>query len=160
MSRNLLVAIGVVILIALAGGFFYLQNNSNPPAPSPSPSLEATPTQTATPTATPTKTPQGTASPSGEVMMKEEVTQVSVTQSGFIPQTINIKAGTKVTWTNKSGQQSNVSSTPHPIHTSWPFLNLGTFSSGQSISVVFDEVGTYTYHNHLNPSQKGTVIVK
>jgi len=155
MNRNLLVAIGVVILIALAGGFFYLQNGSNPQTLSPSPVSEVTPT----PSTAPAETPQVSASPSGEVMM-EEPTKVSVTQNGFSPQTINIKAGTKVTWTNNSSVPANVSSEPHPIHTFWSFLNLGTFSDGQSISVVFDEAGTYTYHNHLNPSQKATVIVK
>ena len=155
MSRNLLVAIGVVILIGLAGGFFYLQNNSNPKYPPPSPVSETTPS----PTASPTESPKDSASPSGEVMM-EEPAEVNVIQNGFDPQTINIQKGAKVTWTNNSGVPANVSSAPHPTHTLWPFLNLGTFSDGQSISVVFDTAGTYTYHNHLNPSQKGSVIVK
>jgi plastocyanin len=156
MSRNLLAAIGVLILIALAGGFFFLQNNSNPQTPSPSPVTKVTPT----PTASPTETPQNSSSPSGEVMMEEEKNEVSVTQSGFSPQTINIKAASKVTWTNNSGIPANVSSDSHPTHTLWSFLNLGTFSDRQSISVVFDEAGTYTYHNHLSPTQRGTVIVK
>ncbi len=86
--------------------------------------------------------------------------EVSVTSTGFEPQTITIKAGQKVVWTNKSGASVTVNSDSHPTHLLWPFLNLGEFSDGASVSVVFDKAGKYTYHNHLNPSQTGTVIVE
>lgn len=63
-------------------------------------------------------------------------------------------------WTNKSGATATVNSDAHPTHLLWPFLNLGSFDDGKSLSVVFDKAGTYTYHNHFSPSQKGTVIVE
>lgn len=88
------------------------------------------------------------------------VSEVSVTQSGFEPQTITIKPGVTVVWSNKSGGDVTVNSDNHPTHLLWPFLNLGKFANGSKVSVVFKTAGTYTYHNHLNPSQKGTVIVK
>ncbi len=85
---------------------------------------------------------------------------VSLTAEGFSPSTLTIKAGSTVTWTNNSGSDATVNSDPHPIHTNYPPLNLGSFSDGGTLSLVFDKAGTYGYHNHLNPSQKGTVIVQ
>ncbi len=87
-------------------------------------------------------------------------TTVDVTSSGFTPKEVKIKAGTRVVWTNKSGTAVTVNSDPHPTHTLWPFLNLGSFDDGSSVSVVFEKTGTYTYHNHFNPEQKGTIIVE
>ncbi len=85
---------------------------------------------------------------------------INVSASGFEPLTLKVKTGTRVIWINKSGTQATVNSDPHPTHTLWSFLNLGQFDNGSSVSVVFEKRGTYTYHNHFNPSQKGTVVVE
>lgn len=87
-------------------------------------------------------------------------TNVIVTNSAFEPQTINIKVGTKVIWTNKSGGFANVSSDPHPTHINYPPLNLGRFEDNQTVELVFDKSGEFKYHNHLNPSAIGTIIVE
>ncbi|MBI2008518.1 hypothetical protein HYS82_02580 [Candidatus Amesbacteria bacterium] len=83
-----------------------------------------------------------------------------LTPSGFVPSDLTIQAGTHVTWTNQSGVTGNVSSDPHPVHTDFPALNLGDFPAGGSVSLTFTTPGTYTYHNHLNPSQAGSVTVQ
>ncbi len=155
MNRNLAVAVGILVLIALVAGFFYLKNKSSGPATS-----TVAPTIQPTPTKTPSTSPSASASPSAGAAMKEESANITVNQDGFSPATLNIKVGTKATWTNKSGGPVAVNSDTHPTHTLWPFLNLGQISDSQSVSVVFDKAGTYTYHNHLTPSQKGTVIVQ
>lgn len=85
---------------------------------------------------------------------------VTLTANGFSPASITVKAGTKVTWNNQSGAGAIVNSDPHPIHTAYPPLNLGSFKDGGTLSLTFDKSGTYGYHNHLNPSQTGTVIVQ
>ncbi len=85
---------------------------------------------------------------------------VTLTQDGFSPATLTVKAGETVTWVNKSGTDATVHSGPHPIHTSYPPLNLGSFSNGGTLSLRFDKPGTYSYHNHLNSSQNGTIIVQ
>ena len=90
----------------------------------------------------------------------ENQASVTLTSSGFSPATLTIKAGTTVTWTNKSGSDATVNSNPHPVHTDYPPLNLGSFSDGGTLSLKFDKPGTYGYHNHLNPSEKGTIIVQ
>lgn len=85
---------------------------------------------------------------------------VQVTNTGFQPANITIKAGTMVTWINSSGADISINSNDHPTHLLYPPLNLGMVSDGDQVSLVFNTPGTYGYHNHLNPSQKGTVTVQ
>jgi plastocyanin len=91
---------------------------------------------------------------------KQTENTVSLTENGYSPMTLKIKAGSKVTWTNNSGVMATVSSDPHPTHTDYPPLNLGKFEDGATLSLIFDKPGTYGYHNHLNSSQTGTIIVE
>lgn len=88
---------------------------------------------------------------------KEE--PVSLTESGFDPQTISVKAGTKVVWKNDTKSVANVSSDKHPTHLLYPPLNLGSFESGDTVSLIFKDKGSFGYHNHLNPAETGTVVV-
>ena len=90
----------------------------------------------------------------------ERVTTVSLTDAGFEPQTVNVKVGAKVEWMNNTNQTGNVSSAMHPTHLIYPALNLGDFEPGNSVSLVFSEAGSYKYHDHLNPSKFGTVVVE
>lgn len=91
---------------------------------------------------------------------KDEETTVSVTDAGFEPQTVTVKAGAKVVWTNNTKATTNVSSANHPTHLVYPPLNLGNFEPGDSVSLVFADPGTYKYHDHLDPSKFGTVVVE
>ena len=84
---------------------------------------------------------------------------VTLTSSGFTPQSITVKAGTKVAWTNNSGTTATIDSAVHPTHLAYPPLNLGSFASGETLSLAFDQPGTYKYHNHLDASQTGVVVV-
>lgn len=103
-----------------------------------------------------------TVTPEASASTKPAASQVEVVlgASGFSPATVTIKAGTKVVWTNKSGGMETVNSDPHPQHTDYPPLNLGRFAAGESLSLVFEKAGTYKYHNHLDASQRGTVVVE
>lgn len=85
---------------------------------------------------------------------------VNATKKGFEPEILKVTVGTKVTFINKSDTTADVSSAIHPTHALFPLLNLGTFNDGGSLSVKFDKQGTYKYHNHLNPSQTGEVVVE
>lgn len=90
----------------------------------------------------------------------QQETRVTLSASGFSPKTITINAGDKVIWMNSSGKTATIDSNPHPVHTSYPEMNLGSFSDGESLEFIFPEPGTYNYHNHLNASQGGTVVVE
>lgn len=113
---------------------------------------------TTTPTTTPTTTSE--ASPATNSATKTSQETIILTADGFSPKTLTIAAGTKVIWTNQSGADAAVNSSPHPIHTDYPPLNLGSFSNGGTVSLTFDQPGTYKYHNHLKPSQFGTIVVQ
>lgn len=89
-----------------------------------------------------------------------EVQSVSVTNNGFVPQELTIKKGEMITWTNNANGPVNISSDPYPLNNAYPPLNLGNFNAGESLSLIFDKPGTYKYHNHIIPPQKGTIIVQ
>lgn len=135
-SKILILVVAVVVI----GGYLLL-NKSNTQTVQQQPQAQST-----TQPATQETTAQGST--------------VMVTNSGFDPQVLTIKAGTKVIWTNKSGASVTVNSDVHPTHLLYPFLNLGEFNDGSSVSVVVEKAGTYTYHNHLNPSQTGKIIAQ
>lgn len=85
---------------------------------------------------------------------------VSVISSGYSPATVTVKAGTVVTWTNNSGGNIFIASDPHPTHTDLPALSSGTVANGGTYSFTFTQKGTWGYHDHLDPTTKGTVIVQ
>lgn len=144
MIKNVIIA--VIILVVLGAGAYLLlsQNKQATPVAQPSVTQEVTPTAATTSATTPSA----------------QEARITLQADGFFPATVTIKAGTKVIWTNNSGTTGDVNSDPHPIHTDYPPLNLGTFANNSSVSLVFDKPGTYGYHNHLNPGQRGTIIVQ
>lgn len=85
---------------------------------------------------------------------------VSITSSGSSPSTVTVKAGTVVTWTNSSGGDIRVASDPHPTHTDLPGLDSSTLANGDSYSFTFTKVGIWGYHDHLDPTVKGSVTVQ
>ena len=128
--------IAIILVLVLIGGYLTFRNMGSTNTPS---------TVLSSPTVSP---------------ISQTETNVTVTQDGFNPSTITVKAGTDIIWTNKSGGPVTVNSDNHPTHLLYPELNLGEFSDGSSVSVILTKPGTYTYHNHLQPSQKGTIIVQ
>lgn len=87
---------------------------------------------------------------------------------GFSPNTLTIRKGATITFQNSSTHDMRPASDPHPAHTNYPttggcvgstFDSCRTIKPGGNWSFEFDEVGTWKYHNHLNPSDTGTVIV-
>lgn len=140
MNKTYLIIGGIVVLGVL--GFLVLGGSSKSPN-----SGQSTQQVTQTP-----KNPQTFQRGAEETVM--------VTESGFDPETITIKVGTRVIWMNKSGKTVTVNSDDHPTHKKYPFLNLGAFEANSSVQAVFDKAGTYTYHDHFNPSHTGKVTVQ
>ncbi len=80
----------------------------------------------------------------------------------FTPGSTSISVGDSVQFTNSDPSVSvNIASGPHPIHNDFTSLNLGLLAPGKTSSAVkFEKVGTFSFHNHSNPSQSGTITVK
>lgn len=90
-----------------------------------------------------------------------EENHININPSGFSPATIKIKKGTQITWTNTDNRAHRVSSDPHPYHTNLAGLDSPALLANQTFSFNFESIGTYTYHDHLNPlSFKGEIIVE
>src|SRR3972149_8108185 len=55
---------------------------------------------------------------------------ITYTDSGFSPAQVNVKAGDTVTFRNDSKASVQVNSAPHPAHTQFPELNIGSITAG------------------------------
>lgn len=89
--------------------------------------------------------------------------QVDIGAKGFIPATISITVGQSVTWKNTDVNMKahSVASDPYPTDNELPGLNSReSIKPGDTYSYVFSKAGTYSYHDNLNPSFTGTVLVK
>lgn len=104
-----------------------------------------------------------TGSGSVEVTTEAELkAEVSITAGGtFSPATLTVKKGTTVTWTNTGSSKVWIASDPHPVHTGYPGFDSGTdLRMGESYSFTFDKAGSWGYHNHFNPTVRGSVVVE
>lgn len=131
--------------LAKKGGYNYNQPGQ--------PQTQSTTNQQTSPTTT--QTPETT-----------QQAQITITYSstGFSPSTVTVKSGGKITWVNKSGKQVQIGANPHPIHTGNREVSGGEFTlnlqPGEEKTVVVSKVGTFGYHNHLRPSEEGTIVVE
>ena len=86
---------------------------------------------------------------------------VIYTNAGFSPQVLRVPKGTQVTFRNDTTSPMWVASDPHPTHTNYPgFDALKSMNQGQVYVFTFTKTGSWGYHNHLNPSQGGTIVVE
>lgn len=83
---------------------------------------------------------------------------ISVTNDGFAPESLDAQTNTLVTWTVTSGDQShvirftgNVPSGSNP--------NSSTLTIGQKASTTFLQAGTYHYEDSLHTDLHGLVFV-
>lgn len=148
MNKKAIIAI-VILVIVVAGATLWMlrkdpvateSSTNNTPTTSDSNANSSSPTDTVTPTGS------------------EAV--ITYSDSGYSPSSVTVKAGDKVIIKNTSSRSMQFDSDPHPAHTTNPELNVGAVSPGQEMSFVVDTKGTFGYHNHLNASQKGTIIVQ
>ena len=78
--------------------------------------------------------------------------QVSITKDGFVPAETIVNAGDTVTWTNKDTAN-------HQVVGNGGGFSSPVLASGQSYTHTFLLPGTRAYHDGLQPSSKGSVIV-
>lgn len=89
-----------------------------------------------------------------------ETLTITINENGYVPNEVTVKKGTRVIWANQGNSVATVNSADHPDHTLHSFINLGEVAPGRTVQTVFDQVGSFGYHNHLNPEQFGTVTVE
>ncbi len=151
MSGNLRVIVVVIVIALLGLGGWWVLNNRQTSGPAVS-----TPTSQVDNSAQPT--PASTNASDSANSGRETV--VNITELGFAPKTVTVKTGGTITWVNTDKVNHTVNSDVHPTHLLYPFLNLGAIAPGDKKSLVVTKTGTFTYHDHLNPSLTGTIIAQ
>jgi len=146
--------VGLVVLAAgVLAGWYFLKGNPAAPVVQ----VEVTPTPAGSNLGLPEQATEGASGiDKGGVAARVVVT---LTDNGFVPKP-TVKVGTIVTFVNESSGAMWVASDPHPAHTILPTFDAKTgVEKGGTYEYTFTKVGTWTYHNHMNPSLKGTVVV-
>ena len=101
----------------------------------------------------------------------EAAATVTYQDGSFSPQTVTIQQGQSVRFVNEGDGQMWVGSDQHPTHTQYDGTSVnehceGGVSSfdqcttGQTFTFTFEKSGEWGYHNHVNASAGGTVIVE
>ncbi len=145
----------LVLLVGVGAGWYFLQGGKT--APESIKKEEEVLEITTTPTSEPLTTLSTEPSVTGSQAAK---TSVSYGTGGFVPNTVTVKKGTAVVWTNQSQSGMWVASAMHPTHQLLPgFDELKSVSTGGTYEYTFEKVGTWKYHNHVAPADTGTVVV-
>src|SRR5260221_1892468 len=146
-----LLAVGLLVLLAACGGAPATTGTGTTPTTVPTATLTAKPTPTPTtapttaPTATPTAKPTPTPTPATS-------SSVSIMNFSFSPNSLTVKVGTKVTWTNHDSVTHTVTSNQRTFNSSVP--------PGSSFSFTFTKAGTYAYHCNIHRYMMATIVVQ
>jgi len=104
-------------------------------------------------TATNTPTPQSQSAPVGGDSSSNEVVQISIDNFAFTPQTLTIKKGTGVAWTNHDD-------IPHTVDHDDHIFASSVLDTNQKFQYAFKDPGKFSYYCRLHPKMTGTVIVE
>jgi len=77
---------------------------------------------------------------------------VEIKGFAFSPNSIQVAAGTTVTWTNSD-------TTTHTVTADDGSFDSGNLDPGKTFSFTFDKAGTFTYHCAIHPNMKATIVV-
>jgi plastocyanin len=80
-------------------------------------------------------------------------TEVTIKDFKFGPDTLQVKVGATVTFTNADGQQHTATSDDSGA------FDAGAIDPAGSKGVTFDKAGTFTYHCSFHPFMHGTIEV-
>lgn len=147
MKVKLLLGI-ILILIACIGGFIYFKSSNKLPQ------------EPLTVQKIPIPTGHYDLGDNSSMYHEASPYEIVVTDSGFKPNEVTIKVGDIVIFKNGDNTKHDIQSDPHPTHTSFKQLNLGILEGIDTKSLMFSKSGTYSYHDHLNPTNRGTIIVE
>lgn len=79
--------------------------------------------------------------------------KIDVRNFMFGPQTLNVKAGSTVVWTNLDQE-------PHTVVSDSGLFRSGAIDTSETFSFKFDRPGTYHYFCTIHPRMLGTIVVQ
>jgi plastocyanin len=127
-----------------------------------------------------TPQPNNTGAAPNKTTVKPSTLPINYSNGEFSPKSIIIKVGDTIIFENMGNDATTTfkgdvatyvpggtgpdvwpAADPHPTHTSVPGFDAKKgLKVGESYSFTFTKAQTVGYHNHLNPSQTGAIIVK
>lgn len=81
------------------------------------------------------------------------VTQITMQNLRFIPETVIVPAGTEITWINDD-------SVTHTVTSDTSLFDSSIIRPGGTFSFTFTDIGTYDYHCTIHSGMRGTIIVQ
>ena len=109
------------------------------------------PGSTTTAATTSTQAEETTAASAGGAA--ESTDAIEIADFKYDPETVTVKAGTEVTWTNSDDA-------PHTATADDSSFDTGDLETGDSQSVTLDQPGTFSYYCRFHPFMKATVEVQ
>jgi plastocyanin len=110
------------------------------------------PMEDATPEATGFTIPVQVWTPEASSGATQDGTTITIGEEGFDPATLEITAGTTVTW-------MNVDDAPHSITSHDDLFGSTGLVTDESFSFTFDTAGTFTYYDSYRMDFQGTIVV-
>lgn len=145
MKRTLMIALIVVAVAAIGGLAISMNDNDN--------KNDVSENNTSSSQQNPTTQP-------ADDTDKGSVQTITYINGGFSPEKLTSKSGENVVIENKSSTTIQLNSNEHPLHTKNPELNVGVVQPGEKKTFVLRTLGTFGFHNHLNPSTTGEIVVQ
>lgn len=179
MSKLIILTITAIVLISVVVFIFYRDADEVLTLPTLSPVESEEPDQGSS-------ISQPTPSESGEIgttLPTSRYVAVTYSDSGYSPLTITVKKGDTVVFENNSSRMLWMASAVHPTHKAYPGSDIAKCGTTQSFDPAqgkaagmfdackgypsdvpwgfqFNEIGTWKYHNHLQPNHTGTIVVE
>ncbi len=79
--------------------------------------------------------------------------EIDIASFAFAPAEVTVKAGTKIVWTNQDDAN-------HQVHDDNGAFLSDIVGKGGTVEVDYSAPGTFTYHCHVHPNMKATIIVE
>lgn len=89
-----------------------------------------------------------------------EIATITFTDDGFSPEELEVKLGQIVAVKNQSNQRVQFSSDDHPTHRLNEGMNLKVLAPGESGTFTAGPVGRHGFHDHIDDSFTGVLIVR
>jgi plastocyanin len=169
MNKKVIALIAIVIALLVAvPTVALLRSSSNKTTPPPAPTSAAndqtdTNEQASQPAQEESSASSGSVAPSSECAEVQNPV-ITASSGSFSPSCITVASGTEISWKNSGSQEVQIGVDPHPSHTGNRQLTNNEFvlqvRAGQTATSTTPTAGEYQYHDHLNPTAKGTVIVR
>ncbi len=134
-NKGLLALIIIIIIIIVAGVYLYYAQSSN--------------RNVQTGMNNSTNQSMG----NNSTNMTSAATTISIQNMTFNPNKITIKSGTNIQWVNNDNVQ-------HQIVSDSGAFQSTILNHGDSYNFFFDKTGIYGYHDALNSTVTGTIIVQ